>query len=222
MESSKYIEDLASIKSMMSKSSRFMSISGLAGILAGLYALIAFFVTYRVLATVVLPGISIDNLPEGETNILDGLLNAFTGGYGLDVILVLIGVITLAAAVLTGIILTIRKAKKHNEKIWDPTSRRLIANFGIPLAAGGIFCLVLLQYGIIGLVAPCTLIFYGLALVNASKYTLGDIKYLGLVNVIIGLISTQFIGYGLFFWALGFGVLHIIYGSLMYFKYDRN
>lgn len=222
MESSKYIEDLASIKSMMSKSSRFMSISGLSGILAGVYALIAFFVTYRVLATVVLPGISIDNLPEGETNILEGLLNAFTGGYGVDTILALIGIITLAAAVLTGIILTIRKAKKHNEKIWDPTSRRLIANFAIPLAAGGIFCLVLLQYGIIGLVAPCTLIFYGLALVNASKYTLGDIKYLGLANVIIGLISTQFIGYGLFFWALGFGVLHIIYGSLMYFKYDRN
>jgi hypothetical protein len=222
MESSKYIEDLASIKSMMSKSSRFMSISGLSGILAGVYALIAFFVTYRVLATVVLPGISIDNLPEGETNILEGLLNAFTGGYGVDTILALIGIITLAAAVLTGIILTIRKAKKHNEKIWDPTSRRLIANFAIPLAAGGIFCLVLLQYGIIGLVAPCTLIFYGLALVNASKYTLGDIKYLGIANVIIGLISTQFIGYGLFFWALGFGVLHIIYGSLMYFKYDRN
>ena len=222
MESSKYIEDLASIKSMMSKSSRFMSISGLSGILAGVYALIAFFVTYRVLATVVLPGISIDNLPEGETNILEGLLNAFTGGYGVDTILALIGIITLAAAVLTGIILTIRKAKKHNEKIWDPTSRRLIANFAIPLAAGGIFCLVLLQYGIIGLVAPCTLIFYGLALANASKYTLGDIKYLGLANVIIGLISTQFIGYGLFFWALGFGVLHIIYGSLMYFKYDRN
>ena len=222
MESSKYIEDLASIKSMMSKSSRFMSISGLSGILAGVYALIAFFVTYRVLATVVLPGISIDNLPEGETNILEGLLNAFTGGYGVDTILALIGIITLAAAILTGIILTIRKAKKHNEKIWDPTSRRLIANFAIPLAAGGIFCLVLLQYGIIGLVAPCTLIFYGLALVNASKYTLGDIKYLGLANVIIGLISTQFIGYGLFFWALGFGVLHIIYGSLMYFKYDRN
>jgi hypothetical protein len=199
-----------------------MSISGLSGILAGVYALIAFFVTYRVLATVVLPGISIDNLPEGETNILEGLLNAFTGGYGVDTILALIGIITLAAAILTGIILTIRKAKKHNEKIWDPTSRRLIANFAIPLAAGGIFCLVLLQYGIIGLVAPCTLIFYGLALVNASKYTLGDIKYLGLANVIIGLISTQFIGYGLFFWALGFGVLHIIYGSLMYFKYDRN
>tara|TARA_R110002051_G_scaffold13435_6_gene45035 strand:+ start:5995 stop:6663 length:669 start_codon:yes stop_codon:yes gene_type:complete len=222
MESSKYIEDLASIKSMMSKSSRFMSISGLSGILADVYALIAFFVTYRVLATVVLPGISIDNLPEGETNILEGLLNAFTGGYGVDTILALIGIITLAAAVLTGIILTIRKAKKHNEKIWDPTSRRLIANFAIPLAAGGIFCLVLLQYGIIGLVASFTLIFYGLALVNASKYTLGDIKYLGLANVIIGLISTQFIGYGLFFWALGFGVLHIIYGSLMYFKYDRN
>lgn len=223
MESSKYIEDLASIKSMMSKSSRFMSISGLSGILAGVYALIAFFVTYRILATVVLPGISVEDLqknePESQAETLYALLNAFTGGYN---ILALIGITTLLAAVITGIILTVRKAKKHNEKIWDATSKRLIVNFGVPLATGGAFCLVLFQYGIIGLVAPCTLIFYGLALINASKFTLGDIKYLGLANVIIGLISTQYIGFGLYFWALGFGVLHIIYGSLMYFKYDRN
>ena len=95
-------------------------------------------------------------------------------------------------------------------------------NFAIPLVVGGLFCLVLMQQGIAGLVAPATLIFYGLACVNASKYTMGDVRYMGLVFIGIGLVSTQFIGYGLYFWALGFGVCHILYGALMYYKYDRN
>jgi len=227
MESNKYLEDIASIKSIMNKSSRFISLSGLSGILAGIYALIGFFFAYREQASIILPGIYIDNLPSDQDAHLDGvvgLLSAFTGGLinSHSINLFIIGFVTLLLAVLTGVLLTIRKAKKHNEKIWDSSSRRLFINFMIPLATGGTFCIVLLQYELIGLVAPCTLIFYGLALINASKFTLGDIKYLGLVNVIIGLISTQYIGYGLYFWALGFGVLHIFYGALMYFKYDRK
>ena len=72
------------------------------------------------------------------------------------------------------------------------------------------------------LVAPATLIFYGLALVNCSKYTIGEIKYLGLLEIALGLISAIFVGKGLFFWAIGFGVLHIIYGTVMHFKYNKN
>ena len=71
-------------------------------------------------------------------------------------------------------------------------------------------------------VAPLTLVFYGLALVNASKYTLGYIRYFGITMIILGLASVWFLGYGLFFWTLGFGVCHIIYGALMHFKYDRK
>lgn len=106
--------------------------------------------------------------------------------------------------------------------MWDVSSRRLVLNFLIPLVAGGAFCLVLIQYGIAGLVAPATLIFYGLACINASKYTMRDIRYMGVAFIILGLVSTQYIGYGLYFWALGFGVCHIIYGALMYYKYDRT
>jgi len=215
MESNKYLEDIVSIKSMMSKSSRFMSLSGLSGILAGVYALIAFFFAYRVLAYQVLPDITMDEAENyGISSSSSYIGNSVASS------LFLIGMITLFLAVVTGIILTVRKAKKHEEKIWDPSSRRLLIHFSIPLVTGGLFCMMLLQYGLIGLIAPCTLIFYGLALINASKFTLGDIKYLGLINVIIGLISTQFIGYGLYFWALGFGVFHIIYGTRMYLKHD--
>jgi len=200
-----------------------MSLSGLSGILAGVYALLGFLYVYRALAFRVLPGISTEDLASGNYSRNPDsydLLSALFGGAPFD--LILVGLIVLIAAVGTGIFLTVRKAKKHNEKIWDASSRRLLINFSIPLATGGAFCIALLQNRLIGLVAPCTLIFYGLALINASKFTLGDIKYLGLVNVIIGLISTQFIGYGLYFWALGFGIMHIIYGTLMYLKYDRK
>ncbi len=186
-----------------------MSISGLSGILAGVYALVGATFAYIHIASYTNSGY------QGYELISDDLKSTLFFN------LLGIALIVLTAAVLTGAILTYRKAKKLNEPIWNPVSKRLLANFALPLITGGIFCLVLLQYAIVGLIAPATLIFYGLALINASKFTVGDIKYLGLANVVIGLIATQFIGYGLYFWALGFGVFHIIYGSILYQKYDR-
>ena len=91
----------------------------------------------------------------------------------------------------------------------------------IPLITGGLFCLALLYHGLAGLVAPATLVFYGLALVNASKYTLHDIRNVGYCEIVLGLASLFFLGYGLEVWVIGFGILHIIYGSLMYWKYER-
>lgn len=213
MDSNKYLNDIAEIKKMMSNSSRFLSLSGLSGILAGVYALIAAFLAREILTNI--PQYAIDS----SYNLT---VDRVTSNAEIVAQLILIALITLILAITTAFILTLRKTKKTGEKIWTPISRRLIANFAIPFLAGGFFCSVLLQYELIGLVAPATLLFYGLALINASKYTVGDIKYLGLVNVIIGLVATQFIGYGLYFWALGFGVSHIIYGTIMYNKYDRK
>lgn len=211
MESNKYLDDITEIKNIMNRSSRFISLSGLSGVLAGLYALIGAALAYTRLKT--FSGANYDGL-SGRSSAL----------WGTDLIkdLILIAAVVIVLAAVTGFLMTLRKSKKSGEKIWDATSKRLVANFLIPLFAGGIFCLVLIQYGAVGLVAPATLIFYGLACVNASKYTMGDVRYMGLAFVIIGLISTQFIGYGLYFWAIGFGFFHIIYGAMMYFKYDRK
>jgi hypothetical protein len=118
-------------------------------------------------------------------------------------------------------ILSIRKAKKERAKIWDKTAQRLFINMMIPLVAGGLFCLILTLHGSVGLVAPAMLIFYGLALINASKYTFEDIRFLGILEIALGLVASVFIGYGLWFWAIGFGILHIVYGVLMYFKYEK-
>ena len=212
METKNYLQDISEIKNMMSRSSRFMSISGLSGILAGIYALVA--ASYAHFRLTAMPHYT------GDSVILDQLYD-FIATYNLVEDLVQAALITLVLAIITGALLTYRKAKKLNENIWNPVSKRLLANFGFPLLTGGLFCVVLLQYGVVGLIAPATLIFYGLALINASKFTVGDIKYLGVANVILGLIATQFVGYGLYFWALGFGVFHIIYGAILYNKYDR-
>lgn len=207
MESKNYLDDLHEIKNLMNKSSRFISLSGLSGILAGVYSLIGAYFANGIITDI-----------QNKSTYSQKLFLSI----GAPEQLIAIALIVMIASILTGVILTRRKSKKSGEKIWNRTSKRLLFNFMVPLITGGLFCFILLQNQTLGLIAPATLIFYGLACLNASKYTLGDVRYLGLANIIIGLIATQFIGYGLYFWALGFGFLHILYGIVMYCKYDRQ
>ena len=134
----------------------------------------------------------------------------------------MLGTSIILLAFATGIILTSFRAKKQGASIWDYQAKRLIINLLIPLSTGGIFSILLLLQNAAHLIAPVTLIFYGLALINASKYTLGTIRYLGFIEIITGLLAMTFLNYGLIFWAFGFGIMHIIYGLFMYFKYERN
>jgi hypothetical protein len=207
MDKEKYLNDISEIKNLMDRSSRFISLSGLSGILAGLYCLIGAGLAYKIIYfdTTTLGNYS--DLIITETALIQ---------------LILIAASVIVLSLVTGIALSIRKAKKNDDKIWNSSTKRLVINFLIPLLTGGIFILFLIEKEILGLVAPLTLLFYGLACVNSSKYTLGDIRYLGITMILLGLLSTWFLGYGLLFWALGFGVCHILYGSIMYYKYDRK
>ena len=128
----------------------------------------------------------------------------------------------LCLALLSAFYFTWRKTKEDKVPLWNHTSRQLTINMMIPLVAGGLFVLSMLQHNDWRFITPACLIFYGVALVNGSKYTLSDIRYLGILEIVLGLISTQFIGYGLYFWAIGFGVLHIIYGFIMWWKNERK
>ena len=202
MESKDYLKDISEIKDIMNKSSRFISLSGLSGILAGIYALVGAAIAYYI----------VDNSARGYL-ILDG--SVFR-------ICVLILLMVAFLSISTGIFLTTRKAKKHKEKIWDNTSKRLVINFLIPLVTGGLYILIILGQQKYGQTAALMLIFYGLALVNASKYSIGDIRYLGFTEIILGLICAIFPGYGFWLWVIGFGIMHIVYGSVMHYKYDRN
>jgi hypothetical protein len=146
---------------------------------------------------------------------------AYLLDYGVMLQLVTIAVAVLIFSIITGIWLTIKQADKKGEKIWNPISRRLLVNMAIPLVTGGLFILILLYKGQFGILASASLLFYGLALISASHFTFTDIRWLGFCEIILGLLALAFQGYGILFWALGFGVLHIIYGSMMHFKYKQ-
>lgn len=207
----KSLKDLSEIRNIMERSTQFLSLSGLSGVFAGLYALVAAWFVYYDFASIYSSyGDVVREMPESEF-IADKIQYALT-----------VGALVLFLSLLTGIIMTKRKAAKSGNSLWSKASKNMIINLSIPLLVGGMFCMLLIHHNAFGLVAPATLIFYGLALVNASKYTLRDIKYLGLLEIALGLISAYFIGYGLIVWAIGFGVLHIIYGLSMYVKYDRK
>ena len=201
-----YIDDLSEIRNIMERSSKFISLSGISGLLIGFYALIGAYLAYKTFYFS--NELIYDDIKVGviSTNII-------------KLFIIALSVLTLSVG--SAVILSYRKAKKMNLPVWDNTAKQLFINLSIPLITGGVFILILFSKGVIGLIAPCTLLFYGLALVNASKYTFTDIKYLGLAEIIVGLISTYFIGFGLLFWAIGFGLFHIIYGVWMYLKYEK-
>lgn len=200
----KHQEDLAHIRSMMERSSRFISLSGLSGVFAGLSALIGGLYVYQLFKVN-----GIEYFTD-EHIILSGSLVSE---------LIWIGVIILVCAFVFGTFFTVRKSKKYNLPIWTSATKNMLFNLAVPLAAGGIFCLALIYHGYYGLVAPSTLLFYGLAVINAEKYTFSDIKYLGFSELLLGCISLFYIGYSLLFWILGFGILHIAYGLVMFKKY---
>jgi len=210
------LETLQDIKRMMERSSRFISLSGLSGVSAGICALIGAYIAQGMIRS------------YNQSAPLDSMRSAPADGFRsggvswLALQLFGLAMLVLVAALLTSTLFTWRKARRNQLPIWDHASKKLAINMAIPLAAGGAFAIGLMDHGGWNYVAPACLVFYGLALVNASKYTLTDIRYLGLLEIILGCICMYYPHEGLYFWAGGFGILHIIYGLIMWWKYERK
>ncbi|RTZ01259.1 hypothetical protein EKM05_10585 [Flavobacterium sp. GSP27] len=202
--SQKHQEDLSHIRSMMERSSRFISLSGLSGVFAGLFALAGSFYVYQL-------------FKNNGIEYFDGSQKMYS--YDLITELVFIALVILILALGSGMFFTLRKSKKFDLPVWTTTTKKMVLNLAIPLLVGGVFCTALLYHQLFALIAPVTLLFYGLALVNAGKYTFSDIRYLGICEIILGCISLFYLGFGLVFWAIGFGILHVLYGLVMFKKY---
>ncbi|NDW17578.1 hypothetical protein D0T53_01440 [Dysgonomonas sp. 216] len=194
---SKNIEDLRHIRSMMERSSKFTSLSGFSVIVAGVFALLGALLAYYVLYSDF----------------------SITGNVVQDLLIDAVLVIALAGA--SGVFFSVRKARKNSIRFWLPATRQIIIDSTIPMIAGGLFCFVLIYNHYTHMVAATMLVFYGLALINAGSRTYSETKVLGICEIILGFLAGIFIYNGLLFWSIGFGVLHIIYGVVMYFKHDR-
>jgi hypothetical protein len=196
------LEMLADIRNLMDRSSRFISLSGMSGVLAGLSALV---------------GAGFLFLQHSQA------AGKWVGQLDLQHswVIVLVAGAVLATTLTGGYLLTRKEAKKQGQLMWDRTSQRMVMSLALPLAAGGLFCLILAWQGHAALLLPVTLLFYGMSLVSAAKFTLDDLRYLGYFEVVLGLLAAIWPAWGLAFWALGFGLLHIIYGIHMHLKYNR-
>jgi hypothetical protein len=209
MTEQQHLDTLSDIKRMMERSSRFISLSGLSGIFAGTIALVGAWIAYGWLH---------EYYVNWNTS---GLFSAEDFNW-LRLKLIALGLMVMALALCGGTYFTWRRARRNHLPIWDVTSRNVLINALIPMMAGAGFIAGMLYNNLEAMVAPACLIFYGLALVNASKYTLSDIRYLGIAEIILGVLNVFYLRRGLYFWAVGFGVLHIFYGAIMWWKYERQ
>lgn len=193
-------DDLASIRNIMEKSSKFISLSGLSGILAGIYALAGSAAAYFMILHERAPVRSVSDA------------------------LWILGIIAFAvfvASIATGLILSGQKARKHGTTLWTPATYRVLINLAIPLAAGAAVIVTQLYFGNYLFFASGCLVFYGLALIAASPNLYEEVRYLGYSEIILGIVCGLIPGYELTCWATGFGIFHIFYGALMFRKYDR-
>ncbi|NDC40730.1 MAG: hypothetical protein EBZ77_04135 [Chitinophagia bacterium] len=203
------LEALKEIKSIMDRSARFVSLAGMSGVWAGTVALVSASVAYVWLQKPEFQHIG--KAMEGTMEFFD----PFT------IKLMLLGIATFVFAFAGALYFTWKKAKSARGTLWNNASRQMVLHGFYPLFAGGMFSIMFIYYGCGLFVVPACLIFYGLALISASRHTYSDIRYIGMLDVVLGCTSLFFPGFGLYFWALGFGVLHIVYGLIMWNRYDK-
>ncbi len=206
MKNIEAIETVKEIRAMMEKSSRFISFSGTSAILVGLYALAGSWIARSILA-------SVNPVPDG-----------YSAPLWLAVApqLIVTALLVFILALGTILFFSVRKAKKRRQSFFNKPAYRTFFNFFLPLTTAGVFCLALLLNGYVGIIAPVMLLFYGVSLINASKYTYDNIFGLGCAEIVLGLLCAFFPGKGLLFWSAGFGVLHILYGIYFYVSVERK
>ncbi len=187
--------DLSEIRSMMEKSSKVLSLSGLAGIIIGCVAL----------AGVV-------------------FAHSITSRFAADEILLYMfadAAAVLCTAIIVVLLFSGRMAARKGLPVWNATTKHLVAELVIPLVTGGVFCIALIVHEAYSFLPSVMLLFYGLALFTASKYTITEVRFLGLWQLLLGIISAFVETQGLNLWALGFGVGHIVFGLRIYLTYER-
>jgi hypothetical protein len=206
------LEAIKDMRNLMERSSRFLSLSGLSGVAIGIFALVGLSALY----------LKLDLSPfdkgfQEKMIALDGdYTNPIFQFVLLDALAILVG------SLLVGTWMSVNRSKKLNLPSWDPVARRLVINLMIPLVAGGLLCLIFIQKGELAYLAPITLLFYGLALVNASKHTVDEIRNLGIIEITLGLFAFWKIDFALLLWGICFGILHIIYGIFIHTKHQNK
>lgn len=206
MDKFDYLDQLSEIKKIIEKRTKFNALSGLSGVLAGIYALVGSVWAYKI-------------IKSSQSVIYNDIMELVSSEGVMKLILLASAILVLS--ITTGLYFSYINAKKSGSPLWTAAAVKVAVNFSIPMLVGAFFLIAVLMKGYLTLVSPVCLLFYGLALLFAANYTFTEIRFLGFLMLAIGVFALFFSGWGLYLWALGFGGLHIVYGLIMYFKYER-
>jgi len=209
---SQELEQLREIKSMMEKSSRFISLSGWSGVAAGTCALIGAVLAYPYVDLTERETIRGIYRRQGYESIMDYFFHPLT----------YIAIFTFIAAAISAFIFTYIKSQRQKINIWGKMTRKVAFHFLVPFITGSLFILYLTLRKDFIYVAPLSLIVYGISLFSVYKFTIHETLYLALALIVLGLSNLLFSGYSYIFWITGFGFCHIVYGVYMWYKYDRK
>ena len=200
------MESLREIRSIMERSTTFMSLTGLSGVVSGLIGILTVIIVSVKLKSVFLSGNAIYRMVTQPD---------------LRLFIIITALAALILALASGLLLTCLKARKRKQEIWNSVSRRFAVHLFLPLVAGGLFTIALVLNGQLQFVCPAMLLFFGLALVNAARFVQMDMFWLGTLEVSLGVAASFWTPGGLILWGGGFGLATLLYGTFMYFKYER-
>lgn len=199
-------EQINQIHAIMARSTTFVSLSGFSGVCAGILAFMAFWRVGRMLDTIWLDEKAFTVLRD-EPILLPAIAVVF--------------LVTLVLALAVAFFFTWRRAKHSNLELWNIASRRFGMHMALPLLAGGVFILALARLGTFELICPAMLVFFGLALINAGKYSVSGTELFGVVELVLGLLAAFWVEAGLILWVVGFGLVTAGHGVLMYLQHER-
>lgn len=200
------VDHLDHIRSIMERSTTFMSLTGLSGVMAGIFGLLTTAVIAYGLGTAFFDDTAKMHLANNAE---------------LRYMIVGVAAAALFVTLATAVTLTVRKARSKGLSVWDKVTQRFAVHLFLPLSAGGLFTIALALDGQLDFVCPAMLLFFGLSLLNASRFVQCDMFWLGTAEVALGLVASFVPTLGLILWGAGFGLATLIYGTLMYYKYER-
>ena len=201
------LRDIAEIRSIMERSTKFISLSGFSGIGAGTVALVGAWMAGSLLRT---DGIAI------TSSVTSADLQPAT-----RLGLLLLGLAILVCALGVAWFFSRRVMQRHAEPVHGPVMRHLVLSLAVPVLVGAIMTLLLFFHAPLWTIVPSMLLFYGLGIFGAGSFTFGEIRTLGMIEILLGLLAALLPEHGLVLWATGFGGVHILYGVLLFRKYRQ-
>lgn len=118
------------------------------------------------------------------------------------------------------VIFTVALARRRGEPAWSPSARQLVAGLLPGLYAGAVVTVYLAMDEAYDALPGAWMVCYGTALMGASLTAPWAVRYFGLAILLFGGVALTLLrNYAMWSMGLGFGVLHLIFGAYVLWRY---